>query len=94
MSIGRIIEMIFLSYFGSIYSTLRTQFMTYASIAVLNAGVIWIFWHFIMRLHKKRKKWLAFFAKVLLVCCEVFLIAFLIWFIFIYFHTFTMMDAH
>jgi hypothetical protein len=87
-----LVETVFFTIFSIIYNPLHSHFATYCLILVLGLLFLYINGKAIKKLHR-RYGGLATFTKWWLVFFEVFVLTFLAWFVFIYFHTFRLLES-
>ena len=83
----KLLETIFIQLFNAVYPLLHTHLASYTLLLALGLGLCWLIWKAIRRLNRSRYLGAAF-LKYLLGAGLVFLIAFLLWFVLFYFHTF------
>ncbi len=85
------VEGIFFSIFSVIYNPLHSHFATYCLIVFLSCVFLFYNAKIIKYLHK-RSQAVGTFIKFWLLFLELFVLTFLVWFVFIYFHTFRQLE--
>lgn len=80
-----LLESIFLAIFYLIYPYIHNHLVSYSLIVLLTSALAYGNWKWIRRSGNSKV------LRFLLVFFEVFILAFLSWFVFIYFHTFQTM---
>ena len=81
------LETIYLQIFRALYPHIHTHFVSYCLILALSVFSFWLNWRFIVHFHRHGDT-IATFVKYLLIFFEFFLLGFILWFVFIHFHTF------
>lgn len=81
------LETIYLQIFRSLYPFIHSHFVSYCLLVVFSSITIWLIWRFIVHFNRYNQS-IATFTKYILIFIELFLVGFLLWFIFIHFHTF------
>ena len=81
------IDPIFTDIFHFIYPYVHSHLVSYVLFLVLNVGLAYLNGKWIKKLNRSSGAGIRFF-KIMLIFFEVVILAYLCWFVFIYFHTF------